>query len=116
MIYQYSLGVSSTLMVIIAGSRKSSSFETSPIPLYAFVRPLRLPCHLLGRWTMSMSNSSINNNHRANRSLEVFDQVGYALVICHNFSLLPQQVMAKLLKRENNFKTFLFGHSIILFF
>jgi hypothetical protein len=116
MIYQYSLDVSSTLMVIIVGFRKSSSFETSPIPSYAFVRPLTLPCHLLGRWTTSMSNSSINNNHRTNWPLEVFDQVRYALVICHNFSVVPQQVMAKLLKRKNNFKTFLFGHSIIFFF
>jgi len=37
-------------MVISAASRKSSSFKTSPIPSYAFVRPSTLPCGYLLRW------------------------------------------------------------------
>jgi len=51
--------------------RKSSCFKTSSIPSYALVRPSTLPCRLFRQWTMSMSNSSIKNNHWTSRWLEL---------------------------------------------
>ncbi len=70
MISSYFLGTPFALMVIIVTSRNSSSSATSPTHSYGLAKPSILACRLLGQWTISKSNSSINNNHQANQPLD----------------------------------------------